>query len=93
MTSTWPWPGSIDKDVIQVHGGEDIELLGWDLIDEALEARRSIGKAERHDLVFEVTIPSSEGGFPFITFADPHRMVRFRQIQLGEALGPTLAVE
>lgn len=32
--------------------GKDIELLGKDLVDVALQAGSCVGKSERHDLMF-----------------------------------------
>lgn len=45
------WVLGLGQDIIQVHG-KDIELLGKDLVDVALQAGRCVGKSERHDLMF-----------------------------------------
>lgn len=50
----------IDQGIAQIHGTEDIELFGEDLDEVALEADRSVGKSERHDLELEMIIPSPE---------------------------------
>ena len=68
---------------------EDVELLGQDLVDVTLEAGRSVGKTERHDLVLEVAIPGSESRLPFVTFAYLHSMISVRQAQLSELFIPT----
>ncbi len=41
----------IDQNVVQMYNNKHVELLGKDLIDVALEAGRSIGESERHDLM------------------------------------------
>lgn len=76
-----------DQNVVQIHNNKDDELLRMDLVDVALEARRSIGESERRDLIFEVTVPCPEGRLPFIAFSNPHPVIGIRQVQLGELLG------
>ncbi len=79
----------VDKDVIEVHYHENVELLCQDLIDVTLKHGRRISQSKRHNLVFEVTIVDPEDCLPFIAFSDPHLMVSIGQIELGETLSPT----
>ncbi len=80
---------SVDKDVIEIHYYEDIELLGQDLIDVTLKRSRCVGQSERHDLVLEMAVADPEGRLPFVAFPDPHSMVGIGQIELGETSSPT----
>ncbi len=80
---------SIDKDIIEIHYYEDVELLGQDLIYLTLKRGQCIGQSERHDLVLKMAVAGPEGRFPFVTFPDPHSMVGINQIELGEPSSPT----
>ena len=82
----------VNKDVIQINNDEDIEFLGQDLIDVALEAGRSIRQSKRHHLVLKVAVLSLESCFLFIAFSYLHSVVGVGQVQLGELLGPTQSI-
>ena len=75
---------NVDKDVIQIHDNDDIELLCQDLVDTTLEAYWDIRLSERHHLVLELTISDLKSRFLLVTFLDPHLVVSTSQIQLGE---------
>ncbi len=79
---------SIDKDVIEIHYYEDVELLGQDLVDVTLKRGRCIGQSKRHDLVLKMALAGPEGRLPFVAFPDPHLMVGIGQIELGEPSSP-----
>ena len=52
-----------------------------------LESGQSIGKAKRHNTPLERSIVSTEGGFPFVPFVDPDKMVCMPEIDLSKESG------
>ncbi len=80
---------SVDKDVIEIHYHENVELHGQDLVNITQKRGRYVGQSERHDLVLKMTIAGPEGRFPFIAFFDPYLIVGIGQIELGETLSLT----
>ena len=70
--------------VIKVNNDEDIEFLGQDHVNVALEAGRGVGQRKRHYLVLEVAILSPESRFSFIAFFYPHPIVSTREVELSE---------
>ncbi len=80
---------SVDKDVIEIHYYEDVELIGQDFVDIALKRGQCVGQSERYDLVLEMAIANPESRLPFVAFPDPHSMVGVGQIELGETSSPT----
>ena len=79
----------IDKNVIEVHYHENVELLCQNLVDIALERGRYVGQSKRYHLVLEMAIAGLEGRFSFVSFPNPHSMVGIGQIELGETSSPT----
>ncbi len=80
---------SVDKDVIEVHYYEDVELFCQDLVDVTLKRDWYVGQSKRHDLILEMTIVGPKCRLPFVSFPNPHLMVVIGQIQLGEMPSPT----
>ena len=78
------WVLGVDEDVIEVNNDEDIELLGQDLVNVALEAGRGVGQPKRHYLVLEVAVSSPESRLPFIALFYPHPMVSTCEVKLSE---------
>ncbi len=74
----------VDKDVIEIHYYENVELLCQHLVDVTLKRGRCVGQSKKHDLIFEVTIASFEGRLLFVAFPDPYSIVGIGQIKLGE---------
>ena len=79
------WVLGVDEDVIEVNNDEDIEFLGQDLVNVALEAGRGVGQPKRHYLVLEVAVSSPESRLLFIALFYPHPMVSTREVKLGES--------
>ena len=79
------WVLGVDEDVIEINNDKDIEFLGQDLVNIALEAGRGIGQLKRHYLVLEVAVSSPESRLSFIALFYPHLMVSTREIELGES--------
>ena len=74
----------MDEDVIKVNNDENIEFLGQDLVNVALEIGRGIGQPKRHYLVLEVAVSSPESRLPFIILFYPHPMVSTCEVELDE---------
>jgi len=53
------------------------------VVDHALERRRSIGKAKRHDLVLIISITSSKGSFVFVAFLDANMVESYKEVERG----------
>ena len=79
------WVLGVDDNVIEINNDKDIEFLGQDLVNVALEAGRGVGQPKRHYLVLEVAISSPESHLPFIALFYPHLMVSTREVKLGES--------
>ena len=52
-----------------------LQEIREDVVHEALESDRGIGKSERHDTPFKRSVVSVEGGFPFIALLDLDKVV------------------
>ena len=49
---------TVDQNVVQIKHNKDVELFIEDFIDVALKIGQSSGEPKRHDLIFEVAVPS-----------------------------------
>ena len=78
------WVFVVDEDVIEVNNDEDIEFLGQNFINIALEASRCVGKPKKHYLVFKVAVSSPEDRFLFIAFFYPHLIVSTCEVKLSK---------
>ena len=78
------WVLSVDEDVIKVNNDENIEFLGQDLVNIALEANKCIRQPKRYYLIFEIAVSSSESCFQFIALFYPYPMVSTCEIKLGK---------
>ena len=83
------WVLGVDKDGIEINNDKDIEFLGQDLVNIALEAGRCIGQPKRHYLVLEVAVSSLESRLPFIALFYGHLMVSTCEVELGESFCST----
>ena len=75
----------VDEDVIEINNDKDIEFLGHDLINIALEAGRCVRQPKRHYFVLEIAVSSLESRFPFIALFYPHPMISTCEVKLGES--------
>ena len=57
----------VDQDVIKIYNHEDIYHVSKNVIHEALESGRGIGKSKWHNQLFERPVAGSKGGFPLIS--------------------------
>ena len=78
------WIFGIGENVIKVNNDKDIEFLGQDLVNIALEAGQCVRQPKRYYLVFEVAVSSLERRFLFIAFFYPHPMINTCEFKLGE---------
>ena len=83
------WVLGIDEDVIEISNDEDIEFLGQNLVNVALEAGRGVRLPKRHYLALEMAVSSSESRFPFIALFYPHPIVSTCEVELGELFRST----
>ena len=84
---------SVDQYVIQIYNKKNIQLFSQNLVNVSLEGGRSIRKAKKHDLIFEITIPSLECRLPFIAFTNPYTIIDIGKIQLGKSFCPTELIQ
>jgi hypothetical protein len=82
-----------DEDIIKVDDTEDIEEVAKTIVGIRLKRGRSVGKTERHDEIFEVTIASTEGGFVFLTRRNAELVVGISHIKASEELCTFEAIE
>ena len=78
------WVLGVDKDVIEVNNDKNIEFLGQELVNIALEAGRCVGQPKKHYLLFEVAVLSLKSRLLFIVLFYPHPMVNTCEVELGE---------
>src|ERR1700709_2091474 len=83
----------IDENVVNVHYNANVEHICEDGIDEALESRRSIGKAKGHHQPLIGTVARAEGGFPLVTIGDANEVVRMPKVDLGIDFGTAGGIE
>ena len=60
----------VDEYVVKVHQYTNIEQVAKDIIHEALESGRHVGKSERHNAPFKGAVASLESRLPFIALSD-----------------------
>jgi hypothetical protein len=73
-----------DQDVIKIYHNKVIKIFPENVIHHMLKHRRSIGEAEWHYLILEMTIAGAKGSFPFISRLDPHQVVCSPKVNLRE---------
>ena len=78
------WVFDVDEDIIKVNNDKDIEFLGQDLVNIALEAGRCVGQPKRHYLVLEMVILSLESRLLFIALFYLYPIVSTREVELGK---------
>ena len=83
------WVLCVHGDVIEVKNDKNIEFLGQDLVNIALETGRYIRQPKKHYLIFEVVVSSPESRLPFIALFYPHLMVSTCEVKLGESFCST----
>ena len=78
------WVLSIDEDVIEVNNDKNIEFLGQNLVNIALETGRCAGQPKKYYLLFKVTILSLESRLLFIVLFYPNLIVSICEVELGK---------
>jgi hypothetical protein len=76
----------IDENVIHIRDSETIKILANDVIDVRLKRTGSAGETERHDIVLEMTIARTEGGFIFVSESDTKPIEGVADIYFCEVL-------
>ncbi len=70
----------INKNVIDVNNYPTIQHVPEDIVDEGLEYRRTVGKAEGHNRIFIVPIAGEKGCFPFIAPPDADEIIGIAEV-------------
>jgi len=83
----------IDQDVIDITNAEDIKIFANSIIHESLGGSRSIGEPKGHNEEFKQSIPSPEGGFPFVTFLNSDLVKASSEIESGKVFATTDLVQ
>ena len=76
--------GKNNKDVVKVHDYEMIEILSKNIVHHVLEGCRSVGKAEWHHFVLEMSIVCSKSRFSLIPRLDAHQIIGSPKVNFGE---------
>ena len=85
--------GKNNKDVVKVHDYEMIEILSKNIVHHVLEGCRSVGKAEWHHFVLEMSITRPKSRFPLIPRLDGHQTVGASKVDFGEDKPSSEAIE
>ena len=80
------WILGIDQNIIQIHDNKNFQLFSQNLLDVSLKVGQSVKKTKKHDLIFEMTISSSERRLPFVAFTNPHPIIVICQILYNKFL-------
>ncbi len=70
----------IYKNVIDVNNYPMVQHVPEDIIDEGVEYRRTVGKAEGHNIIFIVPSADRKGCFPFITLPDVDDIIGIAEV-------------
>ncbi len=70
----------IDKNVIDVNNYPTVQHVPEDIVDEGLEYRRTVGKAEGHNRIFIVPSAGGKSCFPFITLPDADEIIGVAEV-------------
>ena len=80
---------SVDQDVIQIYYDKDVKFFNEDFIDIVLKTSQSVGEPKKHNLIFEVAVPSIKSSLLFVVFSNSYLEVSISQVQPSKLLGPT----
>ncbi len=71
-----------DQDVFEVNKDKPIDHAPEHVVDECLEDRQGVGKAERHDQIFKMPSRGVKGGLPFVPLPNPNQVISIAEVQL-----------
>ena len=74
------------QDVVEVRNTELVQILAQGSVDVGLERGRGVGKAERHDEVFEMAVSGAESCLPLVTHGDADKVICGPEVDLGKEL-------
>ena len=83
----------VDEDIVEVDDDGVVEEILEDVVHEALESRRGIGKPFGDDQPLEGTIAGAKGRFPLVTFSYADQMVRVAEVDLRVVASLAWALE
>ena len=78
------WILDINKDIIKINNGKDVELLGQDFIDITCKASWYIGERKKHYQELEVVVSNPKSRYLFIAFFNSHLIVDTCEIKLSK---------
>ena len=70
-----------------------IEILSKNIVHHVLEDGRSVGKAERHHFVLEMSIARPKSRFPLVPRLDAHQIVGAPKVDFGEDMPSSESIE
>lgn len=70
----------MDQNIVKIYNEKNIKLFGKDFFDVALEAKKSMKEAKRHNLILKIDVSSLESCFLFIIFMNFHSVISTSQV-------------
>jgi hypothetical protein len=83
----------INEDVINIDNAEDVQELTQAIVGVGLKGGGSVRETERHDEIFEMSIPCTKRRLVFIALRNSKLIVRVGEIKAGVVLGILEAIE
>lgn len=80
---------SADQDIIQVENHNNVQLLGKNLVDIALETDWNIRQAKQYYLILKIIVLGLESHLLFAFFMNPYLLVGTGQFELCKAFSQT----
>lgn len=75
---------AVNHDIIEVSCAKEVKVLARTVVDEVLEDGQGVGESKWHHGIFQGSVASAEGGFPFLSYCHSDLIVALTEIQLGE---------
>ena len=72
-----------DQNVVEIDNHEMIKEFMENIIHKMLEDCRRIGKTERYDIVFKVSIPCLECNLPFVACLDTDQIISSSKVDFS----------
>jgi hypothetical protein len=83
----------VHEDIIQVHNDVNVQQIGEDGVQEALESGQHVGEAFWDDPELIRAIASAKSSFRFVTGSDPEKMISMSEIEFGIYACPSRSIE
>jgi hypothetical protein len=83
----------VNENVVDIDNTEDVKEFTEAIVGVGLKRGRGISETERHDEVFEMSIPSTERRLVFIAFRNSKLVIGVGEIKAGVVLGILETIE